>query len=287
MIAVFEREFKSYFRGIIGYLFCAFLLLFAGIFTMSYNLNSGYANFEYVMKSMSLIFIFAIPVLTMGTIAEERRKKTDQLLLTLPVGLPKIVLGKYFALLCVFDVPIAVMALYPLILSRYGNVFFLAAYGPLLACFFMGAALIAIGMFISSLTDNQVVAAVLCLVVFLINNYMVSLAYYVPGTAAGSFFAFSGLVLLLCIVTRIMTKNWAAAFSILAAVEAIIFCLKIFWPGVLEGAFPIFMSSISIFDRFNLFVEGMFDLTTLFFYVIVAVVFLFFTVQSLDKRRWN
>ena len=90
MTAIYQRELRSYFHGMTGYVFIAFLLLFSGIYTMFYNLSSGYPNFEYVLQAMTIIFLIGIPILTMRVIAEERRQKTDQLLYTLPVGMTRV-----------------------------------------------------------------------------------------------------------------------------------------------------------------------------------------------------
>ena len=131
MTAIYQRELRSYFHGMTGYVFIAFLLVFAGIYTMFYNLSSGYPNFEYVLQAMTIIFLIAIPVLTMRVIAEERRQKTDQLLYTLPLGMTRVVLGKYLAMVTVVAVPCVVIAFYPLLLSTFGTVSFPTAYGAL------------------------------------------------------------------------------------------------------------------------------------------------------------
>ena len=141
MTAIYQRELRSYFHGMTGYVFIAFLLVFAGIYTMFYNLSSGYPNFEYVLQAMTIIFLIAIPVLTMRVIAEERRQKTDQLLYTLPLGMTRVVLGKYLAMVTVVAVPCVVMAFYPLLLSTFGTVSFPTAYGALLGFFLLSAAL--------------------------------------------------------------------------------------------------------------------------------------------------
>ena len=285
MLSVFAREFKSYFRGAIGYLFCAFVLLFAGIFTMSLNLNFGYASFALVLDRMAQIFLFAIPILTMRSLAEEHHQKTDYLLRSLPMGSTRIVLGKYLALLSILAIPTLVMACYPLILSMYGKVHFLSTYYTLLAFFLLGAALIAIGMFLSSLTDHQVIAAVSSLAVFLINNYMVSIANYVPGTPLGSLLAFGTLVLLASVLVGALSRNWTLAGVITLGCAVVLTLLYRFFPTALEGLFPAFLSSISLFARFHIFTEGILDLTATALYVAVAGVFLFLTVQSMDRRR--
>ena len=176
MKAVYIREVRSYFTGLTGAVFAAFLLLFAGIFTMIYNLNAGYANFEYAMGNMPFVFLVIVPILTMRTFAAEKRAHTDNLLYSLPVSMTKVVMGKYYALLTVFVLPVLVICLYPLVLSFFGEVYLPAAYGSIVAFLFLGAALLAAGMFISSLTESQAVAAGVCFAVLLVNFFLADLA---------------------------------------------------------------------------------------------------------------
>ena len=143
MRAVFRHELSSYFTGVTGYVFSAFLLLFTGIYTMVYNLQSASVHFEYVLGSMSFVFLIIVPILTMRVLAEERRQRTDQLLYSLPITTTQVVLGKYFALLVVYLIPLAVVSLYPLLFSQFGEVYLPTSYGSLFAFFMMGAALLA------------------------------------------------------------------------------------------------------------------------------------------------
>ncbi len=188
MRAVFNRELKAYFCNMTGYVFGAFLLLFAGIYMMVINLKSLYPNFEYVLSNMSFIFLVAIPVLTMRSIAEDKKQKTDQLLYSLPLNMTKIVAGKYFSMLAVLAVPVVIMGVYPVILSMYGTVNLRIAYGALLGFFFLGAALISMGMFASSLTESQIVSAVLCFIFVLVNYFISDLANYISGTSTAFFY---------------------------------------------------------------------------------------------------
>ena len=176
MIAVLKHELRSYFHSLTAYVFGAFLLLFIGLGSMLYNIQAAVSNFEFVLNFSSLIFVVIVPILTMRVIAEERKQKTDQLLYALPISTVQVIIGKYLALLILFLIPLAIISIYPLIFSQFGDVYLLTAYGSLLACFIMGAALIALGMFISSLTDNQGLAAGIGIAVILFNYYRVSLS---------------------------------------------------------------------------------------------------------------
>ena len=207
MTAVFKHELKNYYHSFTAYVFGAFLLAIVGFGAMLYNLQAAVSNFEYVLSFGSIVFVVIVPILTMRVIAEERRQKTDQLLYSLPITTTQVVLGKYLALLTVYLIPLAVISLYPLIFAQFGEVYLPTSYGSLFAIFVMGAALVAVGMFISSLTENQGLAAGISIAVILFNYYSVSLSEYVSSTALGSMIALAALVLALGAVVRCLTRN--------------------------------------------------------------------------------
>lgn len=287
MTAVFKHEVSNYFHSLTAYIFGAFLLAFVGIGAMIYNIQQAVANFEYVLSFVSLVFVVLVPVLTMRVIAEERKQKTDQLLYSLPITTAQVVVGKYLALLVVFLVPLCVIGVYPLVFAQYGEVYLLTSYGSIAAFFIMGAALIAVGTFISSLTENQGFAAGIAIPVILLNYYSVSLAEYVSATALGSAVALCVLCLLLGVVIRFLTKNenlaYAAAFVLMMAVGITYLTDSTVFEGLLSGI----MTELSLFEWFYRFVNGVFDLTAIVYYLTVIVFFLFLSVQSLDKRRYD
>lgn len=188
---------RALFHSFTAYVFGAFLLVVVGLGALAYNLQAAVSNFEYVLSFAGIIFVVIVPLLTMRVIAEERRQKTDQLLYALPISTTDVVLGKYAALLVVFLVPLAVIAVYPLIFSCFGEVYLPVSYGSIFAYFVMGAALIAVGVFLSSLTENQGMAAGLGVAVILFNYYSVSLSEYVSQTAVGTLIALCVLILAL------------------------------------------------------------------------------------------
>lgn len=287
MKAIFKHELSSCFTGMTAYVFAAFLLLFGGIYTMVYNLNALVTDFQYVVGAMSFVFLIIVPILSMRVLAEEKRQKTAQLLYSLPISMTQVVLGKFFAQLVVFALPVAVMSLYPLILSAFGDVYFPAAYGSLTGFFFLGAALLSIGMFISSLTESQSVAAGLCFVVMLLNYFIAALADFVPGTAAASFGAFSLVALILCLVFYLMTRSGFAAASIFVALEGILTVVFILDSTLFEGAFGSLMEKLSLYEQFYRFVDGVFDVRSIVYFGSVIAVFLFLSVQSMEKGRWS
>ncbi|WP_277254868.1 ABC transporter permease [Negativibacillus massiliensis] len=287
MIAVLKHELRNYFHSFTAYVFGAFLLAIVGIGAMLYNLQAAVSNFEYVLSFGTIIFMVIVPILTMRVIAEERKQKTDQLLYSLPISTVKVILGKYLALLVIYLIPLAIISIYPLIFAQFGDVYLPTSYGSLVAIFIMGAALVALGVFISSLTDNQGLAAGIGIAVILFNYYSVSLSEYVSSTAFGSAIALSVLALLLGAIIRYLTRNEQLASGISLILLAVITATYFLNPTAFEGLLPNIMRQLSLFDRFNTFVSGVFDLTAIFYYVSVIVFFLFLSVQSLEKRRYN
>lgn len=287
MIAVLKHELRNYFHSFTAYVFGAFLLAIVGIGAMLYNLQAAVSNFEYVLSFGTIIFMVIVPILTMRVIAEERKQKTDQLFYSLPISTVKVILGKYLALLVIYLIPLAIISIYPLIFAQFGDVYLPTSYGSLVAIFIMGAALVALGVFISSLTDNQGLAAGIGIAVILFNYYSVSLSEYVSSTAFGSAIALSVLALLLGVIIRYLTRNEQLASGISLILLAVITATYFLNPTAFEGLLPNIMRQLSLFDRFNTFVSGVFDLTAIFYYVSVIVFFLFLSVQSLEKRRYN
>lgn len=287
MGAIFRHELRNYFHSLTAYVFGAFLLAVVGLGSVLYNLQAAVSNFEFVLSFASIIFVVIVPILTMRTLAEERRQRTDQLLYSLPITTTQVVLGKYLALLVVYLIPLAVISLYPLLFSQFGDVYLPTSYGSLFAFFLMGAALLAVGVFLSSLTDNQGFAAGIGIAAILLNYYSVSLAEYTSSTAMGSLIALYVIALLLGVVIRGLTRNenlaYGVAFVLIAALSVAYFVNS----TAFEGLLPDIMTKLSLFRQFNSFVNGAFDLTAIVYYVSVMGFFLFLSVQSMEKRRYN
>ena len=287
MTAVLKHELRNYFHTLTAYVFGAFLLAFTGLGATLYNLQAAVSNFEFVLSFGSLVFVVIVPILTMRVIAEEKKQRTDQLLYSLPITTTEVVLGKYLALLVVYLIPLAVVSVYPLIFARYGDVYLLTSYGSIFAFFVLGAALIALGVFISSLTDNQGFAAGIGIAVILLNYYSASLSEYVSSTPAGALIAAFALVIVLGVVIRHLTKNEHLAYGFYFLAGGAVLILYLADPEAFSGLLPSVMKTLSLFERFYVFVNGVFDLTAIVYFVTFAAFFLFLSVQSLEKRRYN
>ena len=287
MSAVYRKELRTYFTGMTAPVFIAFILLMTGIFTVVYNLQGLYPNFEVTVNQVVFVYLLAVPVLTMRSVAEEQHSRSDQLLYSLPVSMTSIVMAKYLAMVTVLAIPVAVMAFYPLLLASFGTVHLASAYGMLLAFFLLGSALIAIGMFISSLTESQVIAAVVSLAVTLLIYFMSGLANMISADASVSLIAFLALAVVIGLVVNAMIRNTVVALSVTAILALVTIGVYLVDSSLFAGAVPEILSAISLFDRLTTFQNGMFDLTAIIFYLSVCGLFVYLTVQSLEKKRWN
>ena len=287
MKAVFRHELATYFTGLTGYVFGAFLLLFGGIYTKVICLNAGSANFEYVLSNLSFIFLIFVPILTMRVIAEEKRQKTDQLLYSLPLSMTGVTLGKYAAMVVIFLIPTGVLCVYPLLLTAFGSIYLPAVFSTVVGFVFLGAALLAIGMFLSSITESQGVAAGLCFVVLLVCYFLPDLSDYFSTSAFASFAAFTVVVLLIGLIFRLMTRNTPVSVTLMVVLEVALILGYGLGGDSFAGLFPSLVEELSLFEKFYQFVDGIFDVRCLVYFLTVILVFLFLTVQSLEKRRWS
>lgn len=182
MLAILKREIKSYFQNVIGWLFVAAIVAVYGIYFFAYNLQGGYPYIAYALSGITFILLIAVPILSMRCLAEERKSKVDQLLLTAPVSVGKVVLAKYLAMVAVFSVAIGIIGLTPILLSRFGTVPMGESYAALFGFWLMGCLFLSIGLFISSITESQVIAAVLSFVVLFLCYMMQAIISLITST---------------------------------------------------------------------------------------------------------
>ncbi len=287
MIAIYKRDLKGFFTGMMGYVLLAFFLAVGGLYFTVMNLMSGYPDLSYTLYNNLFVLLLLVPLLTMRSFAEERRARTDQLLLTSPVPLWRIVLGKYLAVLSVFGMAVLVFALYPLIMSRGGAVSYRQSYAALLAFFLLGAACIAIGVFLSSLNENQIVAAVCSFFVLLLAYLMPSIQTLFTVGSALAMGVFLVLAVLGAAYAGWHSRSWGLGLGVFTACCAAI--LVLFWlrSAALTSAFSSLLGALCLFSPFEKFVSGLFSLSAVVYYLSVTALFLFFTCQTLEKRRWN
>lgn len=287
MTAIYKRELKSYMTSMIGYLFIFFVLILTGIYFSAYQLSAAYPKFEYTLSSLTFVFLIGVPILSMRVLAEERKQKTDQLLLTAPVTVLDIVLGKYLALVTVFAVPVLIMCTYPLIMSKFGTVSFGSAYTGILGFFLLGCANLAIGVFISSITESQVIAAVLTFVILFAFFMMNGISSFFSESSLSTCVTFGLLILALAMILYTMIKNVMISVIAGALGELILVIIYLINSGFFEGGIQKVLDVFNLSGHFENFTNSIFDVTGIVYFLSVIAVCIFLTVQSISKRRWN
>lgn len=287
MEAVYKKDLQSAFRGMTGWVLCAFMTGAIGLYFTALCLSGGYAEFGYVLNSIMFIFLVAVPLLTMRSVVEERRQKTDQLLLTSPASIGSIVWGKYLALVTVFAVPVLLAAVLPIIMAQFGTVSLARAYLSLGAFFLMGAAAIAIGLFLSSMTESQIIAAVCTFGALLVIYLLPSIAQLLSATALTSALGYTLLAGALALAFYTMVRSAMLCGALFVAAECAVWGVYIFNSTALEGSIQKLMNAAALFDRFTPFVNGVCDVKALVYFASVALLFVFLTCQSFEKRRWS
>lgn len=288
MLAIYNRELKSYFYSMTGYVFIAFVTMFIGIYFMANNMLSGYPYFSYTLSAVLIILLIAVPVLTMRSMSEEHRSRTDQLLLTSPVSLWSVVMGKYLSMVTVFAIPVAVSCLCPLIIQANGTAYLVEDYGAILTFFLLGCVYISIGLFISSLTESQLIAAAGTFGVLLLLILWPSLISFLPVTAEGSLAGLLLLWTLLSFVIYRLTGHAPLSLGTEGLGAVILVGTYLIKKSLLERALTRLLGKIVLADVFNTVVnDHILDLGGLLCYVSVAFIMLFLTVQTIEKRRWS
>ena len=289
MTAIFKRELKSYFHGMMGYVLTAFLLATSGLYFLALDLGYGMTDFSYYTLYRTIfILLLYIPVLTMRSLAEEHRARTDQLLLTSPVSVWGIVAGKYLALCTVFALPCLADGVMIVVLWLLGSTASACGANFALLCYFLlGCAAIAVCEFCSGLTENQIIAAVMGFSALLLAYMMPSLRSMFNAGSAVALVVFTALSAGASLALGLRTRSFTLGCLLFAALcmgLSGLFLLKSAW---LTSAFSTVLSALCLFTPFEEFVNNSFSLPTLVYYLSVTGLFLFFTAQSIEKRRWN
>ncbi len=287
MKAIYKKELRSYFTSMIGYVYMAILLVIVGIYFFIQNLLSGYADFEYTLSGVIFLTVLLTPILTMRIMAEESKQKTDQLLYTSPLTAAQIVLGKFFAVFTVFLCVVAIMCFYPLIMRLYGEIPFAPAYAGIFGYTLLGGTYLAIGLFISSLTESQVVAAVVSFITFLFTALMNGIANAFPADSKTAYIVFTVIVLIICLVLYLLMHNLTLTVGIGFVLEIALTAVYMLKPTWFDGAVVKVFDWISVTSRYDQFSNGIFNLSSIIYYLSIIFLFLFLTTQVIKKKRWS
>lgn len=288
MLAIYKRELKAYFQSMTGCVFIAFLVMFTGIYFMAYNLNAGYPYFSYTLSGSLFVFIVGIPLLTMRSFSEERRNKTDQLLLTAPVSLTQVVLGKYLAMVSVLAIPNLIFCLFPLLIKMQGSAYLLVDYSSIAVFFLLGCVYLAIGMFLSALTESQIIAFISTFGILLLLYLWDGILAFLPTSALSGLV---GICLLLTVVTAYiyhMTGNWMMSAGIEGIGMMALVVTYVIDSSWYENILTKLLGRLALADVFTKITSSnLIDVSGLLLYVSILVIFVFLTIQAIQKRRWS
>lgn len=288
MLAIYKRELKSYFQSMTGPVFVAFLIAFTGIYFMAYNMTAGYPYFSYTLSGSLIVFIVGIPLITMRSFSEERKNKTDQLLLTAPVSLGQVVLGKYLAMVTVIAVPNVIFCIFPLIIKSQGTAYLTVDYLSILVFFLLGCVYAAIGMFLSALTESQIIAFISTFGILLVLYLWDGILAMLPSSAL------SGLIGVLILLTVVVFYIWrmtdnavlSGGIELVGMIAGIV--VYIVRSEVYENLLSNFLGKLAIANVFtDITSNSIVDITGIALYLSFIAVFVFLTVQAIQKRRWS
>ena len=289
MTAIFVRELRSAFTGMMGWLLTAFLTAASGLYFMANNLGLGLTDFGYyTLYQTTFVLLLYVPVLAMRSLAGERHARTDQLLLTCPVPVWGIVLGKYFAMCAVFALPCLADAGMILALRALGctDMALASNFASLLGYYLLGCAAIALCEWVSGLTENQIVAAVLGFAALLLAFLMPGLRSLFNAGSAAALLLFTLLAAAAAVLAGLRSRSLMLGCAVFAALAVGLSALFLWRGGWLTAAFDALLEALCLFAPFERFVNGIFSLPAVLYYLSAAALFLFFTAQGIEKRRW-
>ncbi|QEH70542.1 ABC transporter permease [Cellulosilyticum sp. ST5] len=287
MKTILDKEFKAYFTSPIGYVFMAFFLLIFGFYFTAINIYNSYGDYTNVLAALSSLLLFAIPLVTMRLLSEEKKNRTDQLLLTSPIHVKDIVLGKYFAAVSLFAITLIITMVQPAILMFFGNI----PVGKILTCylgyFLLGATLIAISLFISALTENQIISAIASIGLFLFLMLIDGLAVLIPKQRISSLVFLIIIVVLITLFIYFSIKDFYISGIIgLLGICGVVVTYNLNG-SLFDGLCTKILQWFSLFSRFENFTYGLLDIGAIVYYLSFIFIFLFLTNQTIEKRRWS
>jgi ABC-2 type transport system permease protein len=287
MFAVIKKEFLTYFKSMTGYIFMGSLLFFVGLFFVMNNLLGMSPEYNGVLSNITFVFMLSVPILTMRLMAEEARQKTDQLLLTSPISLTKIVLGKYLGAVSVLFLTLVITWLYPVILSTMGSVNWPEVFGGYIGFFLLGSALIAVGLFVSSITDNQVIAAVVTFTSLLFLWFLDAIVKGLPADRTSGIIFAAVLVAAVAFIFYMAAKNLFVSIGILALGLVGLLAGYLFKPVIFDGLIAKILNWFSLLSRYQDFSMGILNISPIIYYISFSGVFVYLTVRMLEKKRWS
>ena len=287
MLAIFKRELKAYFLTPIGYLYMGLFLLLTGVFYFFDNLLSGRSQFSGFLGSVLFIYLFAIPILTMRLFSEEKKQKTDQLLLTSPVSITGIVCGKFLAALTVYCGTLLFTVLNAVVIAIYGDPQTWETVGSYIGFIFLGASYISVGLFISAVTENQLTAALVSFFALMFIWLIDLICQMVPSDTKSGVISAAILLAAILLFIYLNTRNWVIILGAVIIGSLTIAGFYFLKRDVFFGFISKFLGWFSLNRRYQSFTMGLLKFDSLLYYVSFSGLFLFLTTRLIEKRRWS
>jgi len=287
MISIYKKEMRAYFSNMMCYVFLCAMIVIVGIFFVMISVFGLNPNYHIVLNNVTTFFFILIPVITMRLFSEEARQKTDQLLFTSPLSVTQIVLGKFFAAVSLFFLAVAVTVLFPLLINQYGDLPLSLIIGTHIGFALIGAACISVGVFISVLTDNQIIAAVATVGAIFMMFVIDGIALSMPTTTFASFMFVAVIITIIAAIWYNATRNIMATACVGVFSLAVAGGLYIFNNLIFDGIIVRVLQWFSVFARFNNFFIGILNISDIVYYVSFCLLFVYLAINVIEKRRWR
>ena len=287
MVAIFKKELRSYFVTMTAYVYLGIFVLLMGVFFMLTNISGHNPYFAASLGIMQIMFLVLVPTLTMRLFSEETRQRTDQLLFTSPLKISDVVLGKFAAAAALYAISLLLILVFPYLLSSHTEVDVSALTAVMFGFFLLGASFIVVGLFVSSLTDNQIIAAVATFAAILLFFIMDALVFSMPDGRIFSGLFIGIIILVIAFYIYISAKNIWAALVFCGASGAIAVAARFINPNLYDGVMASVLSWLNLLQRFHSFSVGVLRLSDAVYYLTFIGVFLFLTVHVIERRRWK
>lgn len=287
MKTILSREFKAYFTSPIGYVFMTFYMFLFGLYFCGSNIMNHSGNYDKIISYLVNLLLFTVPLLTMRLLTEERKNKTDQLLLTAPIKVWDMILGKYFAAVLLLFLTLALTVIHPIILDILGDVPRSTIFTTYIGYFLLGSTLIAISLFISAHTENQIIAAIGSIGVFMFLLIINAISTLIPVQRISSLVFIFVIIFIVTIYIYFSIKDFYISLCIGLALAIITTLLYKFKGDLFDGLCTKILQWFSLFERYSKFSSGLLDIGSIVYFISFIFIFLFLTNQAIEKRRWN
>ncbi len=287
MTAILKKEIRNYFNTVIGWGFLGFFVLISAYFFVAQNIVTGSLNYNDTLASSLSMFMILMPVLTMRLFAEEKRQKTDQLLYCSPVTVKSIVAGKFISAVILFLIGIIITFIFPVMLNQFGDVDWGLTFTGVLGYFLLGVCIISVGIFISAMTDNQIIAAIVAFAAAFLLLMMDNIAGSAPVTVMSSVVFAVIIAAIIALVIYNSTKNIYMSLFVLVIGCVIIGVMYLINPNFYDGLIFNVLSWFSILNRYENFYIGIISVSDVVYYITFIFAFLYLSVNVIEKRRWS